>query len=138
MDTLSIEFIYFLIEFCCGPDSSCRQTEEIEGSQQVRCDPGTLYTYCRSVPFLPLNPSPMSVLINQPTFPDPKMLARKARTFPLSRNRKFLLTESLGNNQPIIMISSSPTALVTMHNVKRFLEEATYVIFYCLVLIISG
>jgi parafibromin len=27
------------------------------------------------------------------------------------------------------MISSSPTALITMHNVKRFLEEATYVIF---------
>ncbi|KAF8801452.1 RNA polymerase II-associated protein [Phlegmacium glaucopus] len=40
---------------------------------------------------------------------DPKMLARKAR-----------------NNQPIIMISSSPTALITMHNVKRFLEEATF------------
>jgi hypothetical protein len=32
-----------------------------------------------------------------------------------------------GNNYPIIMISSSPTALITMHNVKRFLEESTYV-----------
>jgi RNA pol II accessory factor, Cdc73 family, C-terminal len=56
------------------------------------------------------------------------MLARKARTFPMSRSKEILLTEFLGNNQPIIMISSSPTALVTMHNVKRFLEEATYVI----------
>ncbi|CAA7260948.1 unnamed protein product [Cyclocybe aegerita] len=40
---------------------------------------------------------------------DPKMLARKAR-----------------HNQPIIMISSSPTALITMHNVKRFLEDSTF------------
>lgn len=29
---------------------------------------------------------------------------------------------------PIIMISSSPTALITMHNVKRFLAEAVYVL----------
>jgi parafibromin len=27
---------------------------------------------------------------------------------------------------PIIMISSSPTALITMHNVKRFLQESTF------------
>ncbi|KAG8933745.1 accessory factor associated with RNA polymerase II [Tulasnella sp. 419] len=27
---------------------------------------------------------------------------------------------------PIIMVSSSPTALLTLHNVKRFLEEAVY------------
>ena len=27
---------------------------------------------------------------------------------------------------PIIMISSSPTALITMHNVKRFLQEAVF------------
>ncbi|GLB35615.1 putative RNA polymerase II-associated protein [Lyophyllum shimeji] len=40
---------------------------------------------------------------------DPKLLARKAR-----------------NNFPIIMISSSPTALITMHNVKRFLQESTF------------
>ncbi|KAF4615188.1 hypothetical protein D9613_003417 [Agrocybe pediades] len=40
---------------------------------------------------------------------DPKMLARKAR-----------------HNQPIIMISSSPTALITMHNVKRFLEDSVF------------
>lgn len=29
---------------------------------------------------------------------------------------------------PIIMISSSPTALITMHNVKRFLEESMYAV----------
>ncbi|KAJ7069631.1 RNA polymerase II-associated protein [Mycena amicta] len=30
------------------------------------------------------------------------------------------------NNFPIIIISSSPTALITMHNVKRFLQESTF------------
>ncbi|KII89442.1 hypothetical protein PLICRDRAFT_109795 [Plicaturopsis crispa FD-325 SS-3] len=40
---------------------------------------------------------------------DPKMQARKAR-----------------NMYPIIMISSSPTALITMHNVKRFLQESVF------------
>ncbi|KIM49712.1 hypothetical protein M413DRAFT_438864 [Hebeloma cylindrosporum] len=40
---------------------------------------------------------------------DPKLLARKAR-----------------HNQPIIIISSSPTALITMHNVKRFLEDSAF------------
>ncbi|PPQ71701.1 hypothetical protein CVT24_007898 [Panaeolus cyanescens] len=40
---------------------------------------------------------------------DPKAAARKAR-----------------NNQPIILISSSPTALITMHNVKKFLEDSTF------------
>lgn len=29
-------------------------------------------------------------------------------------------------NYPIIMISSSPTSLITMHNVKKFLEESVY------------
>ncbi|TFY77899.1 hypothetical protein EWM64_g6114 [Hericium alpestre] len=38
--------------------------------------------------------------------PDLKLQARKAK-----------------NMYPIIMISSSPTALITMHNVKRFLQE---------------
>ncbi|KAF9018742.1 RNA polymerase II-associated protein [Hymenopellis radicata] len=41
--------------------------------------------------------------------PDHKMQARKARS-----------------NFPIIMVSSSPTALITMHNVKRFLQEAVF------------
>lgn len=42
---------------------------------------------------------------------DHKMQARKARS-----------------NFPIIMVSSSPTALITMYNVKRFLQEAVYAI----------
>ncbi|PCH38531.1 RNA polymerase II-associated protein [Wolfiporia cocos MD-104 SS10] len=41
--------------------------------------------------------------------PDPKLQARKPK-----------------NLYPIIMISSSPTALITMHNVKRFLQEAVF------------
>ncbi|KAA1475843.1 RNA polymerase II-associated protein [Dentipellis sp. KUC8613] len=41
--------------------------------------------------------------------PDPKIHARKAK-----------------NMYPIIMISSSPTALITMHNVKRFLQDAIF------------
>ena len=40
---------------------------------------------------------------------DPKMQAKKAK-----------------NLYPIIMISSSPTALITMHNVRRFLQESTF------------
>jgi hypothetical protein len=35
------------------------------------------------------------------------------------------------HSDPIIMISSSPTALITMHNVKQFLEESTCVSFPC-------
>ncbi|EKM78370.1 hypothetical protein AGABI1DRAFT_101097 [Agaricus bisporus var. burnettii JB137-S8] len=31
-----------------------------------------------------------------------------------------------GNFQPIIIISSSPTSLITMYNVKRFLQESTF------------
>ncbi|RDX47422.1 CDC73-domain-containing protein [Lentinus brumalis] len=30
------------------------------------------------------------------------------------------------NNYPIIMISSSPTSLITMHNVRRFLQDAVF------------
>ncbi|KIJ32428.1 hypothetical protein M422DRAFT_70583 [Sphaerobolus stellatus SS14] len=41
--------------------------------------------------------------------PDPKLLAKKNR-----------------NNFPIIMISSSPTALITMYNVKRFLQDSIF------------
>ncbi|KAL6308630.1 RNA polymerase II-associated protein [Sparassis latifolia] len=41
--------------------------------------------------------------------PDPKLHPRKAK-----------------NQYPIIMISSSPTALITMHNVKRFLQESVF------------
>ncbi|OCH86204.1 CDC73-domain-containing protein [Obba rivulosa] len=41
--------------------------------------------------------------------PDPKLQQRKAKHL-----------------YPIIMISSSPTALITMHNVKRFLQESVF------------
>ncbi len=40
---------------------------------------------------------------------DPKAQAKKAK-----------------HNYPIIMISSSPTSLITMYNVKRFLEDAAF------------
>ncbi|KAI0823842.1 RNA polymerase II-associated protein [Trametes gibbosa] len=46
---------------------------------------------------------------SKPTTPDPKLQARKAR-----------------NQYPIIMISSSPTSLVTMYNVRRFLQDAVF------------
>ncbi|KAI0046442.1 RNA polymerase II-associated protein [Auriscalpium vulgare] len=41
--------------------------------------------------------------------PDPVMQARKQK-----------------NKYPIIMISSSPTSLITMHNVRKFLQDATF------------
>ncbi|KAI0668316.1 RNA polymerase II-associated protein [Trametes maxima] len=44
-----------------------------------------------------------------PSTPDSKMQARKAK-----------------NQYPIIMISSSPTSLVTMYNVRRFLQDAVF------------
>jgi parafibromin len=34
---------------------------------------------------------------------------------------------STENATPIIIISSSPTALITMYNVRKFLQEASYV-----------
>ncbi|KAF7346503.1 CDC73-C domain-containing protein [Mycena sanguinolenta] len=36
------------------------------------------------------------------------------------------LAQKAKNNYPIIVISSSPTALITMHNVKRFLQDSTF------------
>ncbi|KAI0355167.1 RNA polymerase II-associated protein [Trametes cingulata] len=44
-----------------------------------------------------------------PSTPDPKLQARKPR-----------------NQYPIIMISSSPTSLITMYNVRRFLQDAVF------------
>ncbi|KZV68090.1 RNA polymerase II accessory factor [Peniophora sp. CONT] len=44
-----------------------------------------------------------------PTTPDPKQRAQKQRA-----------------QHPIIIISSSPTSLITMHNVRAFLEDATF------------
>ncbi|KAI0628838.1 RNA polymerase II-associated protein [Trametes polyzona] len=46
---------------------------------------------------------------SRPTTPDPKLQARKPR-----------------NQYPIIMISSSPTSLITMYNVRRFLQDAVF------------
>lgn len=50
-----------------------------------------------------------SAAVTQPPRPDPKLMARKAK-----------------NNFPIIIISSSPTSLITMHNVKRFLQDSVF------------
>ncbi|KAH9842453.1 RNA polymerase II-associated protein [Rhodofomes roseus] len=47
--------------------------------------------------------------MSAPSTPDPKMHARKQK-----------------HQYPIIIISSSPTALITMHNVKRFLQDAVF------------
>ncbi|GJE88111.1 RNA polymerase II-associated protein [Phanerochaete sordida] len=47
--------------------------------------------------------------VSTPQTPDPKLQAKKAK-----------------NLFPIIIISSSPTSLVTMHNVKRFLQDAFF------------
>jgi len=44
---------------------------------------------------------------------------------PPSSDPKAAMKKSR-NMYPIIMISSSPTALITMHNVKRFLAESTF------------
>lgn len=44
-----------------------------------------------------------------PSTPDPKQRAQKQRA-----------------QHPIIIISSSPTSLITMHNVRAFLEDATF------------
>lgn len=63
-------------------------------------------------------------------FADPKTASKKSRKF-LAADCLFCcdVNEGIcaGNMYPIIMISSSPTALITMHNVKRFLAEAVYV-----------
>ncbi|KAH9890470.1 RNA polymerase II-associated protein [Cubamyces lactineus] len=53
--------------------------------------------------------SSSSTWSSAPSTPDPKLQARKPR-----------------NNYPIIMISSSPTSLITMYNVRRFLQDAVF------------
>lgn len=54
------------------------------------------------------------------------MQARKASTSHSERHVCYphQLFFEIENMFPIIMISSSPTALITMYNVKRFLQEA--------------
>lgn len=37
-----------------------------------------------------------------------------------------LINSTQGQNYPIIIISSSPTSLITMYNVKKFLEDSAY------------
>lgn len=57
--------------------------------------------------------------------------SRQRKPVSLSENiLTFVLTRPslTGNFQPIIIISSSPTSLITMYNVKRFLQESTYVV----------
>jgi hypothetical protein len=39
------------------------------------------------------------------------------------------LTLAAENAAPIIIISSSPTALISMYNVRRFLQDAAYALF---------
>ena len=79
-----------------------RETQEEQGREQTRVHPRHCHTR-------------YSVYATQDNIPsadaaaDPKMQAKKAK-----------------NLYPIIMISSSPTALITMHNVKRFLQESTF------------
>jgi parafibromin len=55
---------------------------------------------------------------------DPKSGASAPSVTPLSDPKASV--KKSRNMYPIIMISSSPTALITMHNVKRFLQEATF------------
>jgi hypothetical protein len=62
--------------------------------------------------------------------PDPKAAVKKNRMWILFIFEIFLwmlIQRALvGNVYPIIMISSSPTALITMHNVRKFLGDALY------------
>ncbi|KAJ2927111.1 hypothetical protein H1R20_g10011, partial [Candolleomyces eurysporus] len=46
--------------------------------------------------------------------------------FPSTSTENKLPARKSKNNYPIIIISSSPTALITMHNVKRFLQESVF------------
>lgn len=56
---------------------------------------------------------------------------QESKVRPLQRlaHRAYLSFPSPEHMHPIIMVSSSPTSLITMHNVKRFLEESMYVHF---------
>jgi hypothetical protein len=45
-----------------------------------------------------------------------------------SRERPRLMLAA-ENAAPIIIISSSPTALISMYNVRRFLQDAAYAVF---------
>lgn len=89
-------------EFLCLTSHILRKTEEVERVQ----------TWC----------CPGSSVICWPSHAGPQI------QYVLTSNKSL---ENLNlhseNLYPIIMISSSPTALITMHNVKRFLQESMYV-----------
>jgi hypothetical protein len=62
------------------------------------------------------------------SFTDPKRKVRKpSHLIPLISYIRIKFHHCAGHNQPIIILSCSPTALITMHNVKRFLEDSTHV-----------
>ena len=104
---LSLVSSVFLIarhtsEFLLGSGDVYRETQEVQGCKQIRVRPRHHYT--GYVVYASRNS-----ISSANTAVDPKMQAKKAK-----------------NLYPIIMISSSPTALITMHNVKRFLQESTF------------
>ncbi|KAF7314495.1 CDC73-C domain-containing protein [Mycena kentingensis (nom. inval.)] len=55
-----------------------------------------------------------------------KEASRSGGAYPAAAPEPRSVAKKPRNNFPIIIISSSPTALITMHNVKRFLQEATF------------
>jgi hypothetical protein len=60
---------------------------------------------------------------------DAKAQARKQSACSLTRSTTFVPERFCAENMyPIIMISSSPTSLITMYNVRRFLQESMYVL----------
>ena len=59
------------------------------------------------------------------TAPGAVHIVRDVKPFNAAADTKMQVKKAK-NLYPIIMISSSPTALITMHNVKRFLQESTF------------
>lgn len=55
---------------------------------------------------------------------DQKKTSTKAGEAGAARDAAMGKVQKRKKQQPIIMISPSSTALITMHNVKRFLEDA--------------
>jgi len=93
---------------CCTPEFHLcpvdvhRETQEVQGCEQIR-----VHSRCNHTRYGVYFPH--QSILSTDAAADPKMQAKKAK-----------------NLYPIIMISSSPTALITMHNVKRFLQESTF------------
>ena len=55
----------------------------------------------------------------------PRLVNKVRDRFPIKVSRVTICAE---NMYPIIMISSSPTSLITMYNVRRFLQESMHVL----------